>query len=66
MMKKLFLMILLSGALLLNACGGKFTCALCQQEKSGKRHKTSAYGIEITVCDDCYKTVDTLSKDLGF
>lgn len=46
-------------ALSMVACG-TFTCDLCGQEKSGKKHSQSILGQEITVCDDCVNGVTSL------
>ena len=60
-MKK-FVTFVLLGALLatLTACSGSFTCDLCGEEKSGKKHTSKEAGIEMTVCDDCYKGLNEL------
>ncbi len=34
---------------------GKFECDLCGEEKSGKKHTTTVFGEEVTICDDCYE-----------
>ena len=45
----------------LTACGGKpFTCDLCGLEKSGKKHTSEAYGTKMTICDDCYKDLQSI------
>ena len=50
------IIVVASLATMLLACGGeKFTCDLCQEEKSGKKHSEEAFGVKITYCDDCYK-----------
>lgn len=36
---------------LLTACG-KFTCAACEKEKTGKKHRI--LGNDIVMCDDCH------------
>ena len=46
-------------ALSLTACG-KFTCDMCGQEKGGKQHKSEMLGVEVVICDDCYKGMDAL------
>ena len=46
-------------ALSLVACG-TFTCDLCGDEKSGKKHSSEILGQKITVCDDCYSGVTDL------
>ena len=60
-MKK-FCTIILLGILLatLTACSRSFTCDLCGEEKTGKKHTNKESGIEMTVCDDCYKSVNEL------
>ena len=60
-MKK-FCAIILLGTLLatLTACSSSFICDLCGGEKTGKKHTNKESGIEMTVCDDCYKSVNEL------
>ncbi len=43
----------------LTACG-KFTCDLCEQEKSGKSHKSEILGEKIVICDECYGEMESL------
>ena len=66
-MKKKIIAIMLTAAtvLSLTACG-KFTCDICGQEKSGKKHTESILGQELTICNDCYKTIEDAAKSLGF
>ena len=53
--------LLLGLALAMTACGGKpFTCDLCMEEKSGKKHTSDFYGEKITICDECYKGINEL------
>ena len=60
-MKKVFALVILAGLLLtLTACGKKFTCDLCMQEKSGKQHTSESMGVKVTVCDDCYKEINAM------
>lgn len=35
-------------------------CDLCDEEKTGKNHSGNESGIEITVCNDCYKGMKEL------
>lgn len=60
-MKKKILVALLSVvmAMSLMACG-TFTCDLCGEEKSGKKHSSEILGQEITVCDDCVNGVTSM------
>ena len=39
---------------------GKFTCDMCEEEKSGKKHKEELLGEEIVICDDCYEGLQSL------
>lgn len=61
-LKKALTAILLCGLVLaMTACSmGKFTCDLCTEEKSGKKHTSDFYGSKITVCDECYKGINSL------
>lgn len=51
-------------ATMLTACG-KFTCDMCGEEKSGKKHEESMLGESIVICDDCYKALEDLAGALG-
>ena len=53
------LLILTMLSILLTACG-KFTCALCMDEKSGKRHESTVLGEELVICNDCYLELKNL------
>lgn len=66
-MKKKIIVLLCatSTVLLLAACGSKFTCDLCGEEKSGKKHTTEVFGEEVTLCDDCYGGIEDLGDALG-
>ena len=66
-MKKKILAVLLTAAtvLSLTACG-KFTCDMCGEEKSGKKHTESLLGQDVTICNDSYKSIEDLGKSLGF
>ena len=48
-------------ATVMAACG-KFTCDLCEKEKSGKKHKETYLGQDIVICDDCYDDLEDLAK----
>ena len=66
-MKKRMLAILLAAMMILSLAGcGKFTCDLCGQEKSGKKHTETLFGQKITYCNDCYKELEELGDALGF
>lgn len=50
---------LLTLLLSLTACGNKsFKCDMCKKEKVGKSYKSQLMGEEITICDDCYKSMN--------
>lgn len=55
--------LLLACLLLLSlcACGKPFVCDFCGQEKEGKQHKEEMLGVEMILCDDCYKDFKTLA-----
>lgn len=65
-MKRLISILLLVVVLatMLTACG-KFTCDMCGEEKSGKKHEESMLGESIVICDDCYKALEDLAGALG-
>lgn len=45
----------------LAACGNKsFKCNVCNEEKDGKSYKSQLMGEEVTVCEDCYKSMSEL------
>ena len=60
-MKKIISIVALLLALtfVLTACG-KFTCDLCGEEKSGKKHEETVFGQELVYCDDCYEDLEDL------
>ena len=66
-MKKIIALVLAVMLLVtcLVACGGKFTCDMCGEEKSGKKHEESMLGESIVICDDCYKALEDLAGALG-
>ena len=61
-MKKLISVICLVLVLvtMLAACS-KFTCDVCGEKKSGKKHEEKVLGEKVVYCDDCYKQM----KELG-
>jgi len=63
-MKKiaLTLAVLTLSTTLLAGCG-KFTCALCNEEKSGKKYK-SELAEDAYICEDCHKEAEALKEDL--
>lgn len=65
-MKKLISILLLVVVLatMLTACG-KFTCDMCGEEKTGKKHEESMLGESVVICDDCYKALEDLAGALG-
>lgn len=66
-MKKLICLLLVVVMLVsvLAACGESFTCDLCEEEKSGKKHTETLFGEELTICDDCKEELDALADLLG-
>ena len=38
------------------ACGGKFKCDTCGQEKTGAKHTQELFGQKITMCDTCFNS----------
>ena len=59
----LIALLLVATVFALTACG-KFTCDLCHEKKSGKKHEMNLYGLEMTICDDCYKSLKGGLNDL--
>lgn len=64
MKKKLIAAFLATVTILSFAGCGKFTCDMCGEEKSGKKHQEKLLGETITLCDDCYKDLESLSDIL--
>ena len=56
-------------AMLLTLCAcGKFECATCGEEKSGKRYKEEFLGKEILICKDCHEKgeeINDIVNDIG-
>lgn len=57
-------MLVLTVATMFTACG-KFTCDLCEEEKSGKKYKDEFLGEEVIICKDCYKELEELGEELA-
>lgn len=53
-MKKKIIALLLTvtTVISLSACGGPFTCDICGEEKTGKKHTKTIADEKITYCDD--------------
>ncbi len=47
------------------SCGKEFTCGMCGKTSTGKEHKEEYFGTEISMCDDCYKSLQELADALG-
>ena len=60
MKKALAITLLVALLATLTACGKPFHCSLCGEEKTGKRHSNEAYGVTMTLCDDCYQGINEL------
>ncbi len=58
------LMLVVATMFSLTACG-KFTCDSCGEEKTGKSHKESLFGIEMIMCDDCYQATQAAMQLFG-
>ena len=50
-------------ATMLTGCG-KFTCDLCNKEKSGKQYTDEIFGQQVIYCQDCYNELKELEGDL--
>ncbi len=65
-MKKGILIALTLGAVLVCLTGcGKFTCELCDSEKTGKQYKGEIAGEDVILCEDCYEDINELQDALG-
>ena len=59
------LAILLIVLVLLSLCAcGKFTCDLCGQEKTVRKHNEKILGQKVVICSDCYKELKELAKEI--
>lgn len=60
-MKKMvrFVAMLVVVATMLCGCG-KFTCDMCNEEKSGKKYTGNLFGQEIVYCKDCRNELEAL------
>lgn len=65
-MKKIIIAILALSALVvgMTACG-KFTCDLCGEEKTGKKHTEEFLGEELVYCNECYEGMEDVGDALG-
>ena len=67
-MKKLISLTALAVLLAVFLCAcGKFTCDICGEEKTGKKHKMEVdiLDTEVVYCDDCYNALDELAGVFG-
>lgn len=54
MKKKIIALALAAAAVLsLTACGKKFTCDICCEEKTGKSYTRTVAGKEVVYCQEC-------------
>ena len=59
--KWLIIAMIASLALAITACGSKpYVCSLCTEERTSKKHTTDFYGEKMTVCDECYKEINSM------
>lgn len=56
----LFLLLILLTALM-TGCTKEFTCDWCDKTKESHTHSVSLYGEKLTVCDDCYEGIKSLT-----
>ncbi|MBQ8350831.1 MAG: hypothetical protein IJY20_02150 [Clostridia bacterium] len=64
-MKKLIFGLVMAATLATALTGcGKFTCDLCNEEKSGKQYKDEMFGQEVVICKDCYNDLKELEEGL--
>lgn len=57
--------LLLACVLLLSGCAGKFVCAFCGQEKSGKPESLTIQDTELKVCSDCMEKYQSSGGLMG-
>lgn len=44
-------------------CGcSKFTCDMCDEEKTGVKHSVDFFGQELVICDDCMDGLEALGN----
>lgn len=65
-MKKIIVALLLVVALVATfaACGKKFTCDICDEEKTGTPHEEKVFGETVVYCDECYEKIEDFEDDL--
>ena len=63
-MKKLIRVVALTLVMvtMLAACGKKFTCDMCFEEKSGKQYKKEVFGEEVVLCKECNKEYEAAEQ----
>lgn len=61
--KSLFLVVCMIIVMSFTGCGKKFVCDNCEEEKSGKKHVTDVDGEKITLCDECYKEIQSFIEE---
>ena len=65
-MKKIIACAVMMLALVLTlASCGKFTCDLCEEEKTGKQYKYEVLGEEGICCEDCHEELEELKDALN-
>lgn len=60
-----FLLVVVMLATLFVGCGGKFTCDICGEEKTGKKNEETLFGEKITYCNDCKDDLEELGNLFG-
>ncbi len=64
-MKKIFaLMLVLVLMLSLAACGEKFECDECGEEKTGKKYEDEIFGEEFVLCEECHEELQEGLEEL--
>lgn len=58
------LLVVVIMATMLCACGS-FTCDLCGEKKSGKKHTENFLGEKITYCNDCKEELEEFGNMFG-
>lgn len=66
MKKRIGSLLILCGMLFaLSACGKAFICDFCGQEKTGRSHTMTLFGVESHVCHDCYEDLEEMAKGVS-
>jgi len=58
-------LLILLASLLTGCASEPFTCFVCGNEVEGKKYKGQLFGEEISICQNCNETMNSLNKALS-